>query len=699
MNRPYFQSFGAFISALAFSLVLSMLGGPPADAAGLLVAEGGLGGALEIVDHDVHVVVNNGVVVTRVEQVFRNTENRVVEALYTFPVPKGASVAGFSMWIDGQEMVGEVLEKERAREIYESYKRVQRDPGLLEQVDYRTFEMRIFPIAARAEQRVEVTYYQELDFDHDQATYVYPLATVTRPEVDAAVRGRFSLDLEVRSEVPITNLWSPSHRDDFVMVDHGAKYRQASLELAGGDLRRDLVLAMSHARPRTGLDLVASRRDGEDGHFQLTLTLGEELQERQEGMDYVFVLDVSGSMDRDGKLAVSRGAVEAFVEALEPGDRFEIITFNASLQPLFGNLRGVADGAGAVSEATSFLVSQRARGGTFLRPAIDTAYGYQAPDRPLNVVVISDGMTEQRERSELHAAIAARPSGARVFAIGVGNEVDRGLLQQIAERAGGLAAFVSQGDDFARQATAFRRKLRRPAATDVSIDFSGGGVYDVEPQDLPALFHGAPLRLYGRYRDPGTVDVQLAANVGGERIEQSVQLEFPASGDAADNPEIERMWAWKRVDRLLKDADRTGSKRDVGEIVRLGEAYSIVTEHTSFLVLENDAEFKRWNIERRNELRLARERGHQARVREELDAMRRKARTDLGPDPVDAPSKIAQAPKPTPGTPRENAPEARPSRNADVNLGGGALDPFSVLAALGLGGLAAYRRRRGASGP
>ena len=74
------------------------------------------------------------------------------------------------MWINGKEMVGEVLEKNKAREIYNSYKQTRRDPGLLEQVDYKTFEMRVFPIAPRAEQKVQVVYYQELDVDHDWAT-------------------------------------------------------------------------------------------------------------------------------------------------------------------------------------------------------------------------------------------------------------------------------------------------------------------------------------------------------------------------------------------------------------------------------------------------------------------------------------------------------------------------------------------------
>ena len=149
-------------------------------AAGLLIADGGLGGQLEIEEQVVEVTIDNGIAVTHVSQTFRNLEDRIVEALYTFPVPEGASVANFSMWIGGKEVVGEVVEKERAREIYNSYKRVQRDPGLLEQVDFKTFEMRIFPIAARAEQRVQISYYQELEWDVDWATYVYPLATTTR---------------------------------------------------------------------------------------------------------------------------------------------------------------------------------------------------------------------------------------------------------------------------------------------------------------------------------------------------------------------------------------------------------------------------------------------------------------------------------------------------------------------------------------
>jgi len=659
----------------------------PAQAAGLLVADGGFGGTLEIEEHTVEVTLNNGIAITEVNQVFRNTENRIVEALYTFPVPKGASVADFSMWIEGREMVGEVVEKERARRIYNSYKQQRRDPGLLEQIDYKTFEMRIFPIAARAEQRVRIVYYQELDFDNDWATYVYPLSTTTQTAIDSRTQGRFALNFEIASEVPVLRIESPSHADEFAVVRHTPHHARASLEVTGGDLSRDVVLACQLKRPKTGLDLVASMQPKEDGYFLITLTAGDELGEESSGMDYVFVLDISGSMNTDGKLNLSRRSLGAFIGELGAEDRFEVMTFNVAPNVLFGALRGADEPS--KNEAEKFLGLQRPRGGTFLEPAIRNAYRYKDPDRPLNVVILSDGMTEQRERRTLLQLIGERPGSTRVFTIGVGNDVDRPLLRQLAEDAGGLAAFVSRGDDFERQARSFRRKLMRPAATNLEIEVAGGDVYDLEPRQLPNLYHGLPVRLYGRYRNPGPLVLTLRGDLGGESFERTLEMELP--GEEADNPEIERMWAWHRVQRLLGEADRNGSRQSViDEVVRLGEGYSIATEYTSFLVLENDAEYKRWKIDRRNALRFERDREKQARVKAELETLRRRVAKEIGPlSPGGSREQKAQSPSTSAASPSSS------SRGWDLPLGGGgALDPLSAGAAALLCGIGALARRR-----
>lgn len=686
-----------FRGAVAATAVGLSVAGARVYGAGMLLADGGLGGAMEIVEHDVRVTINNGVAVTRVNQVFHNKENRAVEALYTFPVPKGASVANFSMWINGKEMVGEVVEKERARQIYNSYKPQKRDPGLLEQVDYRTFEMRVFPVAPNGDQRVQVVYYQELEVDHDWFRYIYPLATTTRPGTDSRTSGRFAISVEARSAVPIASVESPSHGDQFVVAQHTPEYVQASLENKGGRLDRDVVVDLTARRPKTGLDLITSKTRGEDGYFLMTMTVGEDLGKFDTGMDYVFVIDISGSMGDDGKLAVSKDSVAAFIRALGGDDQFEVITFNVQPNPLFGALKPVT--SQSVDNAAAFLDTQAARGGTVLNPAMVTAYKYTQPDRPLNVIILSDGLTDQRERVELLQQIQARPRNTRVFCIGVGNDVNRPLLEQVAADSGGLAAFLSRSDNFERQARAFRRKLLRPAASNLQIDFKGVEVYDVEPLVLPDVYHGSPVRLYGRYKGNGTAQVAIKADIRGLPFKQSASLEFPA--EDASNPEIERMWAWKRVDRLLKNADRTNSRSSVlGEVIALGEMYSIVTEYTSFLVLENDAEYQRWKIERRNSERTGRDRAAQQKRDGELETLRQKAVADLGPQPAERAAaarpeaQAAGTPSSVPvNTPPQGVPVARPaqsnSRGVDLHLGGGSAPVGLVFVTL-----AAWLNRR-----
>lgn len=662
---------------LAAATVFQLSQPQEVEGAGLLVADGGFGGVLEIKEHEVNVTINNGVAVTKVTQVFHNTESRQVEALYTFPVPKGASVANFSMWINGKEMVGEVLEKKKAREIYESYKAKRIDPGLLEQVDYKTFEMRIFPIGAQADQKVQITYYQELEFDHDWATYVYPLATTTRREVDSRTTGKFAFSLETKSAVPINAMESPSHANDFVIAKHDPTLFQASLETKSGSLAKDIVIAYHLSRAQTGLDLITSKTDGEDGYFCLTMTAGEDLAKLDEGMDYVFVLDISGSMAEDGKLLVSKDSVGAFINELGDKDRFEVMAFNVQANVAFKELREANEASKAAAD--QFLATQQARGGTVLNPAMNTAYKYASPDRPLNVIILSDGMTETGERQKLLDLIKQRPGNARVFCIGVGNEVNKPLLEQMAQDSGGLASFISRGDDFARQAKAFRRKLTRPAATALQMDFGGIQVLDVQPETLPNLYHGSPVRLYGRYKGAGEASVTVRGSVNGIEFKQTANLNFPKKDES--NPEIDRMWAWHRVDALLKQADRSGNRAPVlDEVIRLGEGYSIVTEYTSFLVLENDNEYKRWKIARTNLLRNERDRNAQVARAKNLDAIRNKAMADLGPQEKPAPTAPQPSAQPvSPGfTPQGQTPQPAQevaSRNTgqshNFNFGGG----------------------------
>src|SRR5947209_5481060 len=117
-----------FLPVLA--LVLAWTG--PAHAKGLLIPEDKNLPPLAMLDHKVTIAIEDQVAVTRVEQTFRNHTDRQLEATYVFPVPKGASVNKFTMWVGGQEVKGELVEAKKAAQIYADIVRRTQDPGLLE---------------------------------------------------------------------------------------------------------------------------------------------------------------------------------------------------------------------------------------------------------------------------------------------------------------------------------------------------------------------------------------------------------------------------------------------------------------------------------------------------------------------------------------------------------------------------------------
>jgi Ca-activated chloride channel family protein len=286
----------------------------------------------------------------------------------------------------------------------------------------------------------------------------------------------------------------------------------------------------------------------------------------------------------------------------------------------------------------------------------------------------------------------------------------------MARESGGLAAFLSPGDDFDRQAKAFRRKLTRPAMSQLDLQFAGVEVYDVEPQQLPDLYHGSPVRIYGRYRAAGSLAATLSAEVLGKPVEEKFNAELPEADDA--NPEIERAWASHRVQRLMDEDRRSGSTGALrGPIVELCENYSIVSEYASFIVLENDAEYQRWAIEQKNVVRIGRDRSALEARREALRLRREKAVAAIGPEAaVDKSLATNTATDDStlnaagqPAAPKQEArriAESTPRRSSqNFNFGkgnggggGGAIDPVSGMALLSFAGLAAWSARRRSRG-
>src|SRR6476469_3972297 len=162
-------------SMLLLGMLLAWAG--PSHAHGLLIPEEKSLPPLAMLNHKVTIAIEDQVAVTRVEQTFRNHTDRDLEATYIFPVPKGASVDKFTMWVDGKETKGELVEAKKAREIYTSIVRRTQDPGLLEYLGAYLLRLRVFPVPANGDQKVAVRFTAVAPKEGKLIEYVYPLKT------------------------------------------------------------------------------------------------------------------------------------------------------------------------------------------------------------------------------------------------------------------------------------------------------------------------------------------------------------------------------------------------------------------------------------------------------------------------------------------------------------------------------------------
>lgn len=113
-----------------------------------------------------------------VEHVFHNPTDEVLEGKFHFTLPPGSVVTGCRMQIAGSWMEGEFVERTRARAIYQSIVDDMRDPAILEWEGPQTFSLRVFPIEARTDKRIEIRYLAPLyrPTPEGPRSLVYPLS-------------------------------------------------------------------------------------------------------------------------------------------------------------------------------------------------------------------------------------------------------------------------------------------------------------------------------------------------------------------------------------------------------------------------------------------------------------------------------------------------------------------------------------------
>ncbi|MHC4591474.1 MAG: VIT and vWA domain-containing protein [Planctomycetota bacterium] len=561
---------------------------------------------LAIKSHRVNVRIEGSVATTRLSEEFLNSTNRRLEATYIFPVPREAALTDFAMYINGKRQSGEVVEADRARQIYQDIVRRLRDPGLLEYLDSGLLRMRVFPIEPNSVTEVEVTYTHPLPFESGVYEYTFPLKTGHKA---SRVLEDFTLAVDIASKQPIKNVYSPTH--DIGVTRKDDYHALAGFEQAAVRLDTDFTVFYTVSREDFGLSLLTHRRKGEDGYFALMISPRVELDESKVmAKDVCFVIDTSGSMQEENRIESARQAVKFCLKALNPGDRFALITFSTGVE-VFGE--GLTEATPeAVEAAIAHVEKLEARGGTDLCGAVLEALG-MVPDgeRPYLTVLATDGKPTvgiKRPEEIIKRVEEANKANVRVFTFGIAEKLNVPLLDRIAQTTRGYSEYVAPGREIEAKISGFFRKVSHPVLSDLALSFSDVKVSDLYPQQMPDLFRGSQAVAFGRYSGSGDVAVELTGAVGGKEKSFTYDASFPIAN--AGNDFLLQLWARRKIGYLLDQIWLHGESKELtDEVVRLSKEYGIATPYTSYLVLEDEAAYRRHGIMRGQALSRLREAG------------------------------------------------------------------------------------------
>lgn len=533
--------------------------------------------------HRVTVEITDQAALTSVDQVFVNNFDRDIEGIYIFPLPEGAALSEFTMWIGEEKVTGEILDSTQARRIYEDIVRRMRDPGLLEYAGRGLFQARVYPIPARGEKRVRISYAQVLKAEKGLVKYLYPLNT---EKFSRDPLGDVSLAVRLKAGSPILNVYSPSHR---VSVRREGE-REARIGYEDRNVRpeKDFVLYYSLSRDDVGLSWLGAR--GEDGGYFLLLASPRYAPERERVMNknLVLVLDSSGSMS-GAKIRQAKDAARFILNHLEEGDRFSVIDFDDGLDALSETLLPAA--SANRDRGLEFVDGIQDSGGTNINDALLKALKMtETGDRPNYVLFLTDGLPTVgiTGTAEILKNLAGgNAAKARIFVFGVGNDVNTELLDRIAADHRGAPVYVAPDEDLEVAISGYYEKIASPLLSEISLEIKGLETSQVYPRVLPDLFKGSQIVVVGRFKGEGPATVVLTGKVGKESKRYVLEDARSFRDGAFDF--LPRLWATRRVGYLIEEIRLRGANPElIEEVKKLGLKYGIVTPYTSYLVTEKE---------------------------------------------------------------------------------------------------------------
>ncbi len=539
----------------------------------------------------VSVRVTGRIALVEVEEWFENRGGGLGEGDYIYPLPGEAVFSNFSLFQGDQELRGETMDAEKARSIYEEIVRRKKDPALIELVGHGLIRARVFPINPGETRKITLRYTQMMERAGEALQFQYAAGGTTAirspaPDIhpgprrvltDAPVSFRLTAD----SGAAFRDPFSPTHevrvgRDDGILTVRPQ-----------GDLTGDFVLFLPFARETVGITVATHRPPGEDGYFMLTLSPGE-VRGSSLPRDITAVVDISGSMSGE-KLEQAKAALRQLVSTLSSRDRFRLVAFSSRVLAQSGHwTRATADN---LRDARSWINGLSANGGTNIEGALSEAFRLESnPGRIPMVIFLTDGLPSVGEENpERLAGLAGSDRGdTRVFAFGVGYDVNTYLLDRLSDAGRGATQYVRPGEDVEDAVGQLVAKVQHPVLADLEVANTPVEFVEVYPARLPDLFAGEELVVFGRYqlrRGDRTGDVVISGQRNNREERFSARIRFPE--ETTTNDYIPRLWASRKIGYLSRSVRLNGADEELIEEIReTALRYGLLSEFTSYLVQE-----------------------------------------------------------------------------------------------------------------
>ncbi len=538
----------------------------------------------------VEIEISGFVASATVIQQYHNPFKKPIEAIYTFPLPHDAAVNKMQMFIGKRKIEAVIKTRDQARKIYQQAKLKGQRASLLEQQRPNIFTQSVSNIMPGDNITIKINYVGKLSYKDGNYELVFPMVVGTRyrsSRINPAVlepnqRSGHDIDLSVKLDagVPIQNVYSNSHVIDIRTINRHQKY--IKLHPADRLPNKDFILRYQVAGKKPEIAVMAHAKK-QDGFFSLMIQPPARVT-KIFPRELIFIVDTSGSM-RGFPLAKSKNIIRTLIQGMRKTDTFNVVRFAGDTGILWNQARHYTPEN--ANEALRYVDSFQGRGGTAMRQGILNALSKKAADGYLRIAfLLTDGYVGNE--FAIFQAIEKQRNGARIFSVGIGSSVNRYLLERASELGRGETFYIRHDENSDKIIQQIFRRVDRPTISNIEIDWGSLDVTQLYPAKTPDLWAGQAIIINGRYIKGGVDTIIVRGQLLNQPYQQKVRVRLPEVED--NNEAIATIWARQKVRHFMNKMIKRGQTPQlIKEIQKLGLKYSLMTQWTSFVAVEEKA--------------------------------------------------------------------------------------------------------------